>query len=298
MFARTNTGGVPIGSYSKFEVCQQNRKLADRARADKELRRRQLIANHEALHKRTQALRAKWGDKDSEAVARVHERNSHIGSQVQAAKASWRTKRDDANRAYYEEARKRVVEASLLDGKLDAAEARQDELERREARADAEDRRQAFQARKQADILHRRARTAAVRSSVQQGGEHATNQYTSGKKQLAAETARAKQQWRAEREQKLQVVMAKAHTARESAARTRQNAAAARKKQTDARKELARKERENDFLVGRARDRILTKNRTATLKVYTAQRRVLPPDMMQQFESSPWRRLNGSPTRD
>ncbi len=59
--------------------------------------------------------------------------------------------------------------------------------------------------------------------------------------------------------------------------------------------ELARKERENDYLVGRARDRILAKNRTATLKVYTSQRKVLPPEAMQEFDASPWRRNVHSP---
>ncbi len=112
----------------------------------------------------------------------------------------------------------------------------QDALERKEANEAAEYRRQAFNARKQADMLQRRAKTAAVRTAVQQGGASATHRYTSAKQQQGAETRAAQQRWRQEREQKDKAREMRAQTARASAAKSRLNAAEARKKQEEARK--------------------------------------------------------------
>ena len=94
LFDRTTMGNaVGTGSYSKYLVAEDNKKIAEAARLEKEKRKQALEEAQEARRAKTQALRAKRGDRDTEAMQRVHQHNAQEAAQARDATSSTASRR-------------------------------------------------------------------------------------------------------------------------------------------------------------------------------------------------------------
>ena len=80
---------VPRGMFLKFEVSRHNREIADRGRREKEQRQQLLEERREEQNRKIENLRNKWGQKDQDAVARLHANNRKNANRVKAEEAAW-----------------------------------------------------------------------------------------------------------------------------------------------------------------------------------------------------------------
>ncbi len=91
LFDRASMGNaVNTGSYAKFLMAQENQKIAEAARAEREKRRLRKEEEMEAQRVRTQELRIKRGNRDGEARERLVVRNHLEAAQIKRAEDNWR----------------------------------------------------------------------------------------------------------------------------------------------------------------------------------------------------------------
>jgi hypothetical protein len=127
---------LPLTRIAKFGVADENRRLAEQGRMEKEERMRQ--RDEEEALRLAKAHASKLRAQETNERAKLHremtrEMNSALVRQVRETESEWQHEREMAFHGFRDDARKRVLIANALDARLDAQEAAVDEEERRVA---------------------------------------------------------------------------------------------------------------------------------------------------------------------
>lgn len=259
-------------TYLKFEMNELRRQDADAARTAREqlskLRLEQDVHWEEtgSALVRERYLRQKRLRKVRKALIKEKQQEVKVGK-AEAAQGEERRRTADAH--YHEIARLRVTEASQLDARLDALEEAKDERERQQGAktrgqlaSDHERVRRNLLHEKRASVfacVRERAGLVTARSACESIARHAADEVREG----------LGQQHRL-REQREQTYLAHARAAKTEAEATQRRMRAALHKLLQKRRKLAKRERENNYLVAQERARILESNRREVAAVYSA----------------------------
>lgn len=96
---------VPRGMLLKYQVSKANREKADREREDKEARQKKKDEVAREQKERIMALRAKRGELDREAVAKLHAENRRNAIEIKAQEQAWEEERRQKQQLLHQKVR-------------------------------------------------------------------------------------------------------------------------------------------------------------------------------------------------
>ena len=194
---------LPLTRIAKFGVADENRRLAEQGRMEREERLRQ--REQEAAERLAKAHASKANALETNERARLHkemtqEMNQSLVRSIRETEAEWQTEREMAYHGFRNEARKRVLIANGLDARLDAQEAAVDAEERRLATRDRQELMRQVEQTREDNLLNKRDNASHVRETTTMSVAKAMDD-TSIKKKLAAEHKRVdSRQWAKQKE--------------------------------------------------------------------------------------------------
>ena len=208
---------VPRSLAAKMLAVEQNQSRADEERAESEARAaaRQRAASERAAvgHARqleSQARRAR--------TAAVHDgskqRNVQLVRAVRAEEAGWQEQRESRQAAFEAEMRKRVIEASKLDARLDAQESAAAAAARQEGAKSRRETLQAVEHVRETTLTTKRSKANVVREKSAQGLARSTRTAAVTKKAAGELTRREAEGWSTERERHHEEHRARAESAK------------------------------------------------------------------------------------
>jgi hypothetical protein len=208
---------LPLTRIAKFGVADENRRLAEQGRMEKEARLRQ--REQEAAERLAKAHASKAAAQLTNERARQHkdltrEMNQSLVRAIRETEAEWQEERQMAFSNFRNEARARVLIANALDARLDAQEAAVDAEERRLATAGRIELMRQVEEVRQTNLLEKREKAADVRETTTKAVAEAQDAAAIAKK-LAAEAKRtdsktwARQKETNKEEQKLRAAIGK-----------------------------------------------------------------------------------------
>ena len=183
---------LPLTRIAKFGVADENRRLAEQGRMEKEARLRQ--REQEAAERLAKAHASKAAAQLTNERARQHkeltkEMNHSLVQAIRETEAEWQEERQMAFSNFRNEARARVLIANALDARLDAQEAAVDAEERRLATAGRVELMRQVEEVRQTNLLEKRENASNVRESTTKAVAEAQDAAATAKK-LAAESKR------------------------------------------------------------------------------------------------------------
>ena len=216
---------VPRGMLLKFQVSRENRVKADRERQAKEDRQKLLEERHMEQQQRIERLRAKRGDLDREAVAKLHADNRKNAKRVKAEVQQWEQLRQikqqqlvkkvrDKGSADFHNARVGEIEEKMLKDRRDKAQREHADFLRKE------------RARNQAKAAALSQQAGRMRAEVDAANASANEKLTRMKTTLAGEAREAKREWKEQFERNEKERMDRAHANRKHAEDVRARAKA------------------------------------------------------------------------
>ena len=220
------TSEVPRGLFLKFEVSRANREIADREREAKEQRQALMEQRAEDQRRRIEQLRQVRGERDRDAVNRLHARNRANAMHIKAQEQAWeenvlqqrntlKKKVKDGGSADFHNARLADLEAKMLQDRRDKAQAEYD-AHKKLARETYEKR-----------MADRRKHAGDMRQSVEDAHSGANSKLAHMKGTQAGEARAMKNAWKRQFEENEQARLQRARDNRRHAeevrARARQN---------------------------------------------------------------------------
>ena len=186
---------VPRGMFLKFEVAKHNRDIADKGRHDKEERQRLLEQRRIEQNQRTQQLRAKRGERDRDAVARMQAQKTADANAIKQAEQQWEQqvhaqrmelKRQvkDRGSADFHNARLGDLEAKMLQDRRDKAQAEYDAYKQKQ------------RATHEVRMLERRNNASKMHKDVENAHAEASTKLKDMKGALANQARSDKQAWK------------------------------------------------------------------------------------------------------
>ena len=192
-----------------------------------------------------------------------------IGRSIRLAEEHWQKLREQEKRRFQEEMRERVILASGLDARLDAAEAAQDKSEQEEGTRMRLSLAAALLEKNATWLKERKKRVAAARTETATALQLAAEQPSKEAAKVAEAKKSASAGWMSARKQANEdEYLAKARANRLAAQETRAAAKASAEQVLLERKRDASKERGNDHLVTEAKARILEEKRREAAEIY------------------------------
>lgn len=225
LFASPGKGGsppresaLPLTRIAKFGVADENRRLAEQGRMEKEARLRQ--REQEAAERLAKAHASKAAALATNERARQHKdltrsMNQSLVRAIRETEAEWQEERQMAFSNFRDEARARVLIANALDARLDAQEAAVDAEERKLATAGRVELMRQVEEVRENNLLEKRENACNVRETTTKAVAEAQDASSTSKK-LAAEAKRsdskswARQKETNKEEQKLRASIGKA----------------------------------------------------------------------------------------
>ena len=225
LFASPPRGGsppresaLPLTRIAKFGVADENRRLAEQGRMEKEARLRQ--REQEAAERLAKAHASKAAALETNERARQHKdltqmMNKTLVRAIRETEAEWQEERQMAFGNFRNEARARVLIANALDARLDAQEEAVDAEERKLATAGRNELMRQVEEVRQTNLLEKRENASNVRETTTKAVAEAQDSSAIAKK-LAAEAKRsdsktwAYQKHKNNEEQKLRASIGKA----------------------------------------------------------------------------------------
>lgn len=286
---------LPQTAYLRFRVTEDNRQMADLGRAE-----------HEALLLLKEEQASAWVEHGKERVQeRVMRQKRCRKLQKSLMKQRGRTVRqvreaEDAHEKllaarraeFHAEMRKRVLEASALDAKLDASEEKVAASQREEGtRERAEVTAACSEARAQ-QLAKRRGMAERNYLMAKEIREQIPHLLASFARQRGQEKREEATKWSVDRTKREETYLDKAKANRERALATRERAKSAMAEVVATRKKAAAKERDNDHLVTDEKMRILEANKKEVSNIYKA--RFASREAATEYENSPWKELASS----
>jgi len=217
---------LPLTRIAKFGVADENRRVADLARLEKEERiRLREEAQQEKLQK---AHQSKMRANETNERARLHrdmtrQMNASLVRQIRETEAEWQHERELAYNGFRDEARKRVLMANALDARLDAQEAAVDAEERRIASMERAELMRQVEDVREANLLEKRDRALQVRATTTRAVASAQEEAASAKKMAAAAKRADSEAWAVEKERNRRAQSARASVAKAAAEATKTN---------------------------------------------------------------------------
>jgi len=284
---------VPLATFRKFEVSEENLKLGETMRYDR-FQKRQLVEEHNQQHisrGQQQALERKQREERNRQLQHsLSQRNQRTGKSIRNQEARWELERERRQAEYEQRMRERVDEAKALDARLDASEAAQDARERAEGTASRMAVAHALEKVRTRDLSVRRQLSARVRTETHQALQTSSTIPTAMASRLAEEKRQQALAWSSRRHEQEDQYLARARANKAAAEMTRANAKAGRAAVLSKRKQAASRERANDVLVAEEKARVLNSNRREVAAVYS--RRYVSKTAASRWEGSPLHRLH------
>jgi len=288
---------LPLTRIAKFGVADENRRLAEQGRMEREERLRQ--REQEAAERLAKAHASKQNALETNERARLHrdmtqQMNQSLVRSIRETEAEWQTEREMAYHGFRNEARKRVLIANGLDARLDAQEAAVDAEERRLATRDRQELMRQVEQTRQDNLLQKRDNASTVRETTTASVAKAMDD-TSIKKKLAAEHKRVdSRQWAKQKEANRLEQVARSNIGKAAADLTKSNLKKSHELMKSERLEAVmrdKKERMIDYTVAQDKAKQLQNNREAVEKRYRS--KFANQTEATQWETVPLRRWYG-----
>jgi len=288
---------LPLTRIAKFGVADENRRLAEQGRMEREERLRQ--REQEAAERLAKAHASKANALETNERARLHkemtqEMNQSLVRSIRETEAEWQTEREMAYHGFRNEARKRVLIANGLDARLDAQEAAVDAEERRLATRDRQELMRQVEQTREDNLLNKRDNASHVRETTTMSVAKAMDD-TSIKKKLAAEHKRVdSRQWAKQKEANRLEQVARSNIGKAASDLTRSNLKKSHELMKSERLEAVmrdKKERMIDYTVAQDKAKQLQNNRETVEKRYRS--KFANQDEATQWETVPLRRWYG-----
>ena len=287
---------LPQSAYLRFRVAEDNHALAELARAEREallLLKEERSASHEALGR--ERVQERIDSKKRSRKLRkelVRERAKTVRALRDAEKSAEQLLTERESK-YYEEMRKRVLEASALDAKLDASEEKDQESARKAGTQRKQEVARQIAETRQHQFQRRRGIVQEIRGEAEKASAEHEALIVTARQRGEVKREEAKE-WSLERNKRDETYIEKAKANRERARATRERARAAMAEHLEMRKKSAAKERANDQLVTDEKARILAANRKEVANIYKA--RFATRNAASEYENSTWRNLAAAAT--
>ena len=281
------TAVFPRGMVLRFQVARDNQERAAKERAAKERRAKLLEESRQEQFRRAQALRAKRGEKDTEAVARLKAQNAEAAAKVRKAREEWKRQAQE-NKATLQ-ANSRGVQSenkggySSVDARLDAQEELLNTQKRDEAQRAKAERKAQLDAAKARRMEKNQKTAAKVKKETKQGLKRAAGRRGQETFEKASGTRQAQADWQAEFQRNEAERLARANANRAHAAQIRANGRVVKQQKLEEKRKAVREEMANDVLAQQAKSQQLENNLKSHDKLY-AHRYVRAdevPDMLQ-----------------
>jgi len=288
---------LPLTRIAKFGVADENRRLAEQGRMEREERLRQ--REQEAAERLAKAHASKANALETNERARLHKEmtqqmNQSLVRSIRETEAEWQTEREMAYHGFRNEARKRVLIANGLDARLDAQEAAVDAEERRLATRDRQELMRQVEQTREDNLLNKRDNASHVRETTTMSVAKAMDD-TSIKKKLAAEHKRVdSRQWAKQKEANRLEQVARSNIGKAASDLTRSNLKKSHELMKSERLEAVmrdKKERMIDYTVAQDKAKQLQGNREAVEKRYRS--KFANQTEATQWETVPLRRWYG-----
>lgn len=264
---------IPMGAVNRYLVNEHNRSRADVARQEKEER--------DALKAELDAKRKGWTQKiKQEAAERVanekavreaaRNRKLNVGRETREKEAAWKAEAEQRRSREWAIAQKRVQDENEQWKRMNANEAAQDKLERDEGTRDRKAVEAAFKLEKEQTLAKKRAQVAAIKKSTDPAVVEEALSWAAQKREAAAEKRRKdKQDLLDARRAVKEGHMNMAKDVRGHVMAVRENARAISSQILAKKKEEARKERDNDYLVQQEKMRMLANKKQQHQSIYS-----------------------------
>ena len=289
-------GGVPRGMYIKLQQAQKNRNAADEVRREREELMALKQQRYEEQAERINRLRAKREQRHTTAADQHRSHVDSVAAEVRAQVREAEAQRKVKDQEHWRQARVRVEAANNLDGKLDAAEAKQDEMEREEQRELRQQRLASLEARRAKDNETKAFLNAKVRN-IHKSAADGKAKFKEDKQAQVRDAKEAIGQWRGAKNANQQAHLddarerARRRAAEKAEARERNDARMAQRRQN------AREEKANNAVATKALADEVSRNRKNRNKIMA--RRYVPTEEVETLEASDtFRKLYGLPDAD
>jgi len=288
---------LPLTRIAKFGVADENRRLAEQGRMEKEDRLRQ--REQEAAERLARAHASKQSAMETNERARLHkemtkEMNQTLVRSIRETEAEWQTEREMAYDGFRNEARKRVLIANGLDARLDAQEEAVDAEERRIAVRDKQELMRQVEETRAQNLLAKRDNATTVREETTASVAKAMDD-TMIKKKLQAEHKRMdSRQWAKQKEANRLEQVARSSIGKAAADLSRSNLKKSNELMKSERLDFVmrdKKERMIDYTVAQDKAKQLQNNRETVEKRYRS--KFANQDEATQWETVPLRRWYG-----
>jgi len=288
---------LPLTRIAKFGVADENRRLAEQGRMEKEERLR--LREQEAAERLNKAHESKANALATNERAKLHkdmtrQMNQTLVRSIRETEAEWQNERHLAFNNFRDEARKKVLIANALDARLDAQEEAVDAEERRIATRDRKELMREVEEVRQANLLAKRENATNVRETTTKAVAQALDE-TAIKKRLAAEAKRNdSRQWAREKAVNGYELVVRAKAGKKAAELTQRKLKESKDLMTNERKAFVmrdKKERMIDYTVAQDKAKQLQNNRDSVEKRYRS--KFANSDEAMQWETAPLRRWYG-----
>lgn len=261
---------LPQTAYLRYRVAEDNRQLAELGRAEREalgaLKGEQSAAWMAQGRERVQEglERQKRSRKLRKELMR---RRGRTVRQLRDEEKSSEQLLLERDTKYYHEMRKRVLEASALDSKLDTSEEREQAATRRAGTKRKEELTKEVAAVRHHDLERRRDMAKEIRGLTERASAEHVSLVALARQRGEVKREAAKQR-NVERLKRDLTYIERAKANRERAMATRERARVALAEALETRKKGATKERGNDYMVAEEKSRILCANRKEVAQIY------------------------------
>ena len=264
---------VPMGAVGRFLVGEQNRSRADAARKEKEERdalKAELDAKRTGYAQRIKQEAAERNANEKAVREAARQRKLNAGREMREKEAAWKAEAEKRRQNEWAIAQKRVQDENEQWKRMNANEAAQDKLERDEGTRDRKAVEAAFKLEKEQTLAKKRAQVAAIKKSTDPAIVEEALSWAAQKREAAAEKRRReKEDLIAARRAVKDGHMNMAKDVRGQVIAIRENARAVASQVLAKKKEDARKERDNDYLVQQEKMRMLASKKQQHQSVYS-----------------------------
>lgn len=269
---------LPLTRIAKFGVADENRRLAEQGRMEKEERLR--LREEEAALRLQKAHDSKMRATETNERAKLHrdmtrQMNASLVRQIRETESEWQHEREMAFDGFRDEARKKVLMANALDARLDAQEAAVDAEERRIASIERAELMRQVEDVRETNLLEKRDKAMQVRESTTRAVAAAQEDAAAAKKMAAAAKRADSEVWKEEKERNRRAQVMRANNGKNKADEIKSNLKKSTELMTNERKALVM--RDKKVRATRSRDFHATRPPLFAPTLYVHSRRRLPP---------------------